>query len=161
MFIFSYVEAFIRRFKVSDITNGRIELYSYYFDKWSHSVWRFFVGAGMQNYQEKYDAMNSAHNSIQEILITWGILGLIIVTILLFLILKQAKEKNPKIQIFQYIPFLTCLILSMAGQGFSEFSGILRLMVTYSALMLVYDDNMTQNSEIIKFGKTPALLGDS
>ena len=145
-FFASYIDAIYLRFHVIDITNGRTSLLGEYFNKWLQSTWRVFFGSGLQNYPEKYGMQLASHNSVQEILITWGIIGFIFVVLLIGVVLITAKLKRPSMMMIQMIPFLAYLVLTMSGQGFSDTSGLLRLMVSYSAMMLVLDNKMKGRS---------------
>lgn len=131
-----YIRGILNRFAVSDISNGRVNIMQYYFYEMFQSIDRFIFGVGLQNYKDKYNYFISAHNATQEILISWGIIGLIAVIFLLIVILINAKKINPNALPIQYIPLVIFLIDIQSGQGFSDASGMLCLMVTYSAILI-------------------------
>jgi len=131
-----YISGIFDRFAVSDVSNGRIDIMQYYFNEMFKHIDRFIFGVGLQNYKVKYNYFASSHNATQEILITWGILGLITVIFLLTVILIHAKKMNPQALPIQYIPLFSFLIDIQSGQGFSNTSGMLCLMVAYSAILI-------------------------
>lgn len=134
----SYIESFILRFKVSDITGGRTTIMGEYFDAFFEDPSNLLFGVGLQDYFEKYGLEAAAHNSLQEILVTWGFVGLFFVLVLFFVILKMVKYKNPQVKLIQYAPFLIYILLTQSAQGFSDRAGLLRLMVTYSVMMVTF-----------------------
>jgi len=143
----AYVRGITDRFATSDISNGRIDIMQYYFREMFRSVDRFILGVGLQNYREKYDYFANAHNATQEILITWGIIGLIAVILLFFIILCNSKKINPQVLSVQYVPFIAFLIDAQSGQGFSNNSAFLYLMVIYSAILIPLKKEPTKNDE--------------
>ena len=132
----SYMESLILRFKVSDITGGRTSIFTTYFDLFFEDPLNWPFGVGLQDYKPKYGMETSSHNSLQEVLITWGFVGLIIVIFMFFVILRNVKIKNPNVKLIQYAPFCTYLLLTQSIQGFQDRAGMLRLMVTYSVMMV-------------------------
>ncbi len=108
----------------------------YYFSKWLQHIDRIILGVGLQNYQEKYGYSMSAHNAAQEVLITWGIPGLIMVIMLFLIVVRNARRLNPQALLIQYIPFFIFLVDLQTGQGFSNTSNILFFSVAYSAILM-------------------------
>lgn len=132
----NYIQSFSERLATDDISGGRIEIMQYYFSKMFQHIDRLIIGVGLQNYQAKYGYNMSAHNATQEVLITWGIIGLIIVIVLFVIIIQNAKRLCPKALLIQYIPIFALLVATQAGQGFSKMPNMFYFMVTYSAIML-------------------------
>ena len=135
-FLSSYIISFAARWKEKDIWNGRITIMDYYFGGMFDHIDRFLFGVGLQNYQEKSGYAMSAHNSTQEILITWGLVGLIVVVILFCTVIKNAHGQNPKAKLLQYIPFFAIILDSQSGQGFQNTQSLLWLTVAYSAILI-------------------------
>lgn len=139
VFIPSSIQSFIERFKASDISNGRIEIMTYYFGQMFSHIDRLLIGVGMQDYQGKYDYEMSAHNATQEVMIMWGVFGLIAVVLLFMFIINNARRQNKNIKLIQYIPFFAILLAMQAGQGFTDYVAVIWLMVAYSVLFLNMD----------------------
>lgn len=135
-FLSSYIISFAARWKEKDVWNGRIEIMDYYFGGMFAYVDRLLFGVGLQNYQEKSGYVMSAHNSTQEVLITWGVVGLIVVVILFCAVIRNAHTQNPKAKLLQYIPFFAIILDSQSGQGFQNTQSLLWLMVAYSAILM-------------------------
>ncbi len=130
-----YVESLIKRFGQADISNGRNEIMIDYFNGMLESVDRVIFGVGIQNYREHYNMYDSAHNSTQEILVAWGMIGLIIIGIFLVHSLYVAK-RHGKASWEQCVPLFVFLLISQSGQGFSNSSFSLCLMVCYAAVTM-------------------------
>jgi hypothetical protein len=141
-----YVARFLRRFQDADITNNRIDIMEYYFHEMSRYADRLFIGVGLQNYREKYGYLMSAHNATQEVIIAWGLIGLLVVITLFVGVLHNAHVHNPKARLIQYIPFVIYLVAIQSGQGFSDTAGMLRLMVAYSAILLHLNGGTTYST---------------
>lgn len=133
-FLTSYVSAFTERMQTDDPFNGRLEITAFYFKKMFQQADRLMFGVGLQNYQEKYGYAMSCHNAIQEIMVTWGVSGLIFVVILFVVIYKNARTANASARFEQFLPFLLILIFKQFGQGFSDTVSILWIMVAYCAI---------------------------
>ena len=134
----------VKRFSEVDVSGGRFRLLREYFTLWwNSSPYRLLFGSGLQNYVTKYHMYQSCHCSIQEIIITWGIVGFFFVIVLFISIFHDAKRKNPRIQKIQYLPMLCLITSSLSGQGFSIGSQTLLIMVAYSIMMINLCDEHT------------------
>lgn len=142
-----YLEAFSERMQADDLLNGRGEITSQYFEKFFAAPFRTFFGVGLQDYSGKYDMQMSCHNATQEILVTWGIVGLVCVILLLVVILRNIRIKNKSIsdKIVFTLPFFATIIYMQAGQGFQDAASMLRMMVIVSAINLI---NFKQGNRI-------------
>lgn len=132
----AYMNSLILRFQRDDISGNRVAIMSEYFEAWGEYPIRLLIGSGLQDYPAKYDFVNAAHNSVQEILVTWGSFGLAITIVLFYAVLAKARKMNSGATLIQYIPFCIYILLTQSGQGFSDRSGMLRLIVVYSVIML-------------------------
>lgn len=135
-FIQKYIMNFSQRFQDADLTNGRIQFMQDYFREMIQHLDRLFIGVGLQNYQEKYGVWFSAHNATQEVMITWGLLGLLTVLLLFYCIFRNAHRQNPKALLVQYVPIIATLIYLQTGQGFFDTASMLRMMVMYSVILM-------------------------
>lgn len=135
-FVQEYAVSFSRRFQAEDLSNNRIQIMQYYFGEIVQHFDRLLIGVGLQNYQEKYGVLFSAHNATQEVIIAWGVMGLIAVVLLFYNIFHNAYSHNPNAMLVQYIPIIATLIYIQSGQGFSDTAGILQMMVMYSVILI-------------------------
>ncbi len=143
-FIPGYIESLLTRFQADDITGGRSDIFSYYFEHFFDSFDRVLFGVGLQNYPSKYGYDESSHMAFQEVLITWGIIGFFVVILLLIGILIKAHGKNPKAQLVQYLPFVMHILIIQSGQGFLDYPIMFRTLLTYSAIRIVLDSPKDQ-----------------
>ncbi len=112
------VERVINRFvDQEDISNGRTELFIGYIKAWISSPWCFFFGYGIRLGAQQADVGSTPHNAIADILISWGLIGMILVCGVAGMCLNRGiKNINKKERIMALLPAIVALIASMAGQ---------------------------------------------
>ena len=138
----NYFSAFQERFMVDDISNNRNDIVAYYFGAmWNNPIGLIF-GVGLQNYNVKYEYFFAAHNATQEILITWGIVGFLIIIALFVRSVTITKNNNPRFRLFQAVPLIALLLGLQSGQGFSGYAHMQYLLVCFMAFYLEYDDGI-------------------
>ena len=130
---------FETRFNAEDMTGGRNDLFAFYnkhiFSDWKHLLF----GVGIQNYSEKVNGihntqMNACHNGYQEVMVVWGIVGMVLVAYMIYCIIRKSGIDNDK---RKYINFLTLLILLlqiMSGQFINAGKELLCLVVVFACL---------------------------
>lgn len=130
---------FISRFLEGSFWGGRDTIMADYNSYLINNPFVMFFGVGLSKFAEKviivYE-MSSAvpHNGIQEILVAWGAIGLIIFVAMLITMLQAAKYQNRKQSIVNYIPLILILIKSMAGQLLTSSYTMLALIFAYLSL---------------------------
>ena len=92
-FIPGIIENFIDRFLVSDLSNDRNTINSYYLHQILSNPLRLLFGTGMQDYQIKYNYYESIHNAIIELLACWGICGFLFFVIMVVVMVKKVRTK--------------------------------------------------------------------
>ncbi len=132
---------FIERFQVKDITSGRIDIMESYHNYMINNPFVLFFGVGVADFGEKvvnvYRMSYSVpHNSIQEIIVAWGIPGFLMIALLILMeIIESKKIRGSKpIRIMNYIPMIIILAKSMAGQLLTSGYTILALGLAYLSL---------------------------
>lgn len=122
-------QRFLDRFvDQEDITNGRVDIAAYFLYKWIETPWCFLFGYGIGSFFEELDVRVSPHNSITDILISWGLVGLFLVVGVLAMCWRRGiKSVAKKIRIIAILPALVALIASMAGQYLTSGSPHMRL----------------------------------
>ena len=143
----NYVDSMLIRFQDADISNGRIDITTYYFNEMFEQTDRLIFGVGLQNYPLKYGFLMSAHNATQEVVIAWGIIGLLLVAALFIGVFYNGRMHNSKARRVQYLPLVIYLVAIQSGQGFSDTSGMLRIMVAYSAILLPLNGGNRNSTE--------------
>lgn len=142
-----YVDSMLLRLNDADISNGRADIFTYYFNEMFEQTDRLIFGVGLQNYPLKYGFLMSAHNATQEVVIAWGIIGLLLVAALFIGVFYNGRMHNSKARRVQYLPLVIYLVAIQSGQGFSDTSGMLRIMVAYSAILLPLNGGNRNSTE--------------
>lgn len=112
------VEKLMNRFvDQEDITNGRADTFVFYIQKWVEKPWGFLFGYGIGSYFDIVEVGISPHNAITDILISWGLFGLLLVAgIIAMCWSKGIKGVDKKDRMMALLPAIVALVASMAGQ---------------------------------------------
>jgi len=138
--LFSNVLAYyIKRFQVENISSGRNVLMTAYHRFILDNPVVMFFGIGLQDYgirltEDYHVAMNVPHNGIQEIIVAWGIPGLLMFIVLCLMLYQQAGKYSKSIKLLNQIPFLIIVVKSMAGQFLTSNYTMLALSYAYLSL---------------------------
>lgn len=149
------MEYFYSRFLEADITTGRIGTMGLYHRFiWSDPM-NLAFGIGLQDFGEKvtqvYRVSRSVpHNGIQELVIAWGMPGVILFVGMLILMIWRSRKFSRRQTLLNYIPLLIILLKVQAGQMIN--SPYTMLVFSYSYLSLC--ENMGLEG-IVKRGAGP------
>ena len=112
------VDAFMDRFTdQEDITSGRSDLFVRYLEAWIADPWCIFFGYGIGTYGNVVDIWEVPHNAITDTLISWGLLGLILVLVTLFLHYKKGiRNVKKEMWALAMLPVIAAVFSCMAGQ---------------------------------------------
>lgn len=132
--------SFADRFKTTDITSGRNALMILYHDLIVSNSRVSLFGLGLQNLSDKLRSISIAyinvpHNGIQEVLIIWGIPGLIIVVSFVLSLLNSAKTVNKSIKRINLFPLFFVIIVIQAGQFIRSEIIMLIMSIVYLSLL--------------------------
>ncbi len=135
----SVLEYYIGRFQEEDITTGRNTLMSRYNSYIGGNLWVLFFGIGATDLLYKavdihQIAIHDPHNSIQEILLAWGIPGLLLIGFLIFIMVMESKRYSRRKTLLNFIPLIIILTKSMAGQLLTSGYTMLALGFAYLSL---------------------------
>ena len=130
---------FIERFSESDLSGGRGVLMKDYHAFIVNNFKVMFFGIGLQDYGDRlvytYNAsVNVPHNSIQEIIVAWGIPGLIIFMVQFIIMYYNSFQRNRQQGLINWIPFIIIFIKGMVGQTFTSSYTMLALSFAYLSL---------------------------
>lgn len=147
------IENFAARFEESDITNGRTELLSFYNEHIFSSPKYTLFGIGMQDVFEKISELysttiNVPHNGYIEIMVVWGLPGLMLFVWLIGCIIKKNVEKIIIRKKIQYAPLIFTLVFAMAGQLLTSEIKLLFLAFSYLCLNHSSSDFEEINNEL-------------
>lgn len=139
IFFPSSLEYYIGRFFVEDITTGRDDLMVAYHRFMTEHLWVLLFGVGLSGFGDKVvdiyrAAGNTPHNNIQEILVAWGIPGLLMMTALVATLVLRARSFRRRGAMLNYIPLIIILVKSLAGQMISSGYTVLALVLAYLSL---------------------------
>lgn len=137
------------RFQMEDITSGRADLMTVYNQFLVSDVRHLLYGVGLQNFGNKMVeiyrvANNVPHNGIQEILVAWGIPGLVIFCVLMGVLIKRSGRSGVKRGLLNYIPLLIILAKIQVGQVIA--SGYTMIAFSYAYLSMCQDFNAEENT---------------
>ena len=131
--------AFIDRWQQEDISGGRLEIMRNCSDYiWSHPE-VYIKGIGSQDYTYKVEQLVpvAPHDGFNEILMIWGIPGLIIIISLIFIMILNAKKRCKTSSLVNYIPLIVLLVKGLAGHWIT--SGYTMLTFSFVYLSLCND----------------------
>lgn len=144
LFFPSVLEAFISRFQVEDIFAGRTDLFNQYNNYLLSSPAVLIYGIGILDFANKlmytYSISNNVpHNAIQEILVAWGIPGLIMAVGFIVAMIRRSKQENPRQTLVNCIPLIILLSKSQVGQMITSAYTMLALVFAYLSLCQNFD----------------------
>ena len=140
----SNFEYFVSRFMVRDITTGRDGLMVQYHNFIVDNPKVLLFGIGYQDFGfrllELYRVAEVVpHNSIQELIIVWGVPGLMLFAALFVSMFCDSRRCNRKQSLLNCIPLIIILFKGMAGQMLN--SPYTMLAFSFSYLSLCADMN--------------------
>lgn len=132
-------EYFVGRFKVEDITTGRDDLMVLYHKFIVENPRVMLFGIGLQDFGSRLVqiykvATTVPHNSIQEIIIAWGIPGLFLFGALFLSMFLTSRRQNKQQTLINWIPLIIILFKGMAGQLLTSYYTMLALTFAYLSL---------------------------
>lgn len=135
----SNFEYFVNRFTERDITTGRDGLMVQYHNFIVDNPKVLLFGIGCQDYGfrllELYRvAENVPHNSIQEVIIIWGMPGLLLFTALFISMFYESRRRNRSQLLLNSIPLIIILCKSIAGQMLTSSYTMLAFSFAYLSL---------------------------
>lgn len=135
------LKAFALRFSEGDIMSGRDVLFAAYQDYLFSSAKAIIWGLGSLNLGEKVMQLgisfNVPHNGIQEILVAWGVMGIVLFAALIFILIRRSKQENPHQSWINYALLVVLSAKIMVGQVITSNYTMLSFALIY--LSMCYD----------------------
>jgi O-antigen ligase len=132
------VEMFIQRLTAEDITSGRYALFAEYNKYLLSSAKALVWGVGSLNLGEKVVELSISfgvpHNGIQEILVAWGIIGLLLFIAMIGVMIRRSKQENPHQSWANYALLIVLLAKIMVGQVITSNYTMLAFALVYLSL---------------------------
>lgn len=138
MFPYNF-EFFLSRFQTGNMWNGRDSIMLDYNEYMRENSWVPLWGVGLSNFYEKvlYTYKMSVavpHNGIQEVVVAWGIPGLVMIGFLILMMIIKSSKYMERKSLLRYIPLLIILTKSIAGQFLTSSYTMLALVLAYLSL---------------------------
>lgn len=130
------INNYISRWQVADISNGRFEIIIDVAECiWSEPQILLF-GLGLQNYSDKaLDYVSiPPHDAFHEIVMIWGIPGLILFILFILSIIRNAQKKNKNIGVINYIPLIIIMAKAVAGHWITSDYTMLAVSLAFLSL---------------------------
>ena len=130
----------LKRFGEEDVSNGRNELFVEYFDFIFSSLSNALFGIGLQDGLAKVHDQGFTHialvphNAIQELVVVWGIPGLLLFACFLMYMVLESKTVSPKRNFISFIPIILMLTMVQTTQLITSGNRLMMLPFIYLAL---------------------------
>lgn len=139
------MEYYISRFKVTDITTGRDVLMMKYGEFILTNPKVMFFGLGLNHFGDDLMtvykvASHVPHNGIQELIIAWGLPGLVLFICLWGVMIWRSRIFCGRQKLLNYIPLIIILVKCQAGQMLN--SSYTMLTFSYAYLSMAHDFNI-------------------
>ncbi len=149
----SIIEQFVKRFQEEDISNGRIDLIGFYNNLIFNNAEISMFGVGLQNVFEKLKvitglAENVSHNGVQEMILVWGLPGLLLFAWFIGMLIKTSRETNKKQSLINYLPFIFLFIKIQSGQFITYGAGLLSLLICYLSVCVNFNAENKDGEDI-------------
>lgn len=146
------LEYYVGRFQEEDITTGRYGLLRVYHEYITTHNNVMFFGVGLNNYANRlvndYNvASNIPHNSVQEIILAWGLPGFVMFILLMALIIVEARKYNRQLNLLNFIPFVIVWVKSLAGQLLTSHYTMLALSLAYLSFCQNFNSESNSNQK--------------
>jgi hypothetical protein len=140
-----YIINLTTRFEVDDITNGRTVIFQGYNDFLRGNPRYIPFGAGL-NFHRQVSGLPSVHNGFQQVLVSWGIVGCLIITIIMATLYKTSTLSS-KFEPMYLLPLIMYIFPMQSTQWFSS-SGIVLLNIIwfYSLKLLSNEQHLGEKS---------------
>ena len=155
VFFRNTITNFLTRFVTGNFTTGRIAIFGFY-HRFLMLDWKnYLFGVGLYSYSSRiaqqftsealaesgavayinhHMTLVISHNNVQEIILAWGIPGVILMTWLLFVIIKHKKVSR---NIMHYLALVFILLYTLQGQLLS--SNIVMIGLIFSMVCMEYE----------------------
>lgn len=144
---------YFSRFQVEDVTTGRIGLMARYHDFIVSDPKIMFFGIGLHEFYarilEVYRvASHVPHNGIQELVLAWGIPGLLLFLALWLAMTFRSRNFCRRQRLLNYIPMLILLAKIQAGQMLT--SAYTMLAFSYAYLSMAQDFSTDASAKTVE-----------
>ncbi len=126
-------------FGIIDGGGGRTRIVGDYFDYYFSSIWGVFLGYS-EVYMISLKTSVACHNAIQEMLVSWGIVGFIIAVFWIVQLYKKIKVKK-LIRIVDLLPMLVFFVYVQSLQFFTMHNYLILMLISIIAVNVEKKEN--------------------
>ena len=111
----------LERFMEDDVTGGRAKLMVWYNEYIFSDLEHLLFGTGLQNILGKVNLgahvkiEGVPHNAIQELVVVWGLPGIVLFGVFVIYMISNAKKQNG-VKLVNFIPLIVWFVMGMSGQ---------------------------------------------
>lgn len=133
------LELFGERLNAEDISSGRSYLFADYNNYIFSSAKSLFWGVGTSDFFHKLVNVylisdNVPHNGIQEVVVAWGVPGLLFFIAMICVMVRRSREENTNQRLLNYLPFVVLLAKIQVGQMITSSYTLLAFALIYISL---------------------------
>ncbi len=141
------IEGIFERFQEKDVSGGRVDLISFY-NKHIFSDMKYLLfGLGLQDllpkvYRIYRTKVNVCHNGIQELLLVWGIPGLVMFIWFIKKMIESARSTAKGYKLINFAPLLLITLYVQSGQLITSGQVLLSLAFAYMSMCVNFKEEM-------------------
>lgn len=113
-----YVENLTSRLEAEDITGGRSRIFQFYNEFMLNNPGYIPFGTGMLSYRQ-VSGYGSIHNGFQEVFVSWGVIGCLLVTLMMISLYKSSSMAK-KFEPIRLLPIIMYIIPIQTIQWFNS-----------------------------------------
>lgn len=128
------------RFMEDDVTGGRAGLMVWYNDYIFSDLDHLLFGIGLQDILDKVNlgahikVEGVPHNAIQELIVVWGVIGLILFVAFCFMMVFLSRCDKARKTLINYIPFILTVVMIQSGQMITSGAKLVLFVFIYIVL---------------------------
>jgi len=130
-----YIENLTSRLEAEDITGGRTNIFLSYTEFIRDNPRYIPFGAGMHGYRQ-VSGLRSIHSGFQEVFVSWGIVGGLLVAVMMISLYKSASM-DKKFEPIRLLPIIMYIIPMQSIQWFSSGGMMLLNMIWISSVSYI------------------------
>ena len=136
------LSVFIERFTADDIATGgdRTTIFSTYNNYLFENPVNLIVGTSAQLYRQVTDISTSTHNSLQQIWLSYGVIGFFI---FLFAYLKLVNRNYVRKEFIACLPMLVIVLFLQTIQLLNPYNGMYPLIAAFFVMRMIKNDDET------------------
>ena len=140
-FLPDMIEGLFERLSEADGFGGRSGIYEKYNIFLKSNLLYMLLGTGLLGINEVSKISSVPHNGLQQILVSYGIVGFFVFCIYIFLFIKSGNIMKKRIPIIGYMPLAYMLIYTQSIQLINPYELMLPFIVTWMSIR-IFSENI-------------------